>query len=193
MVDVMGSDEGEESTGKRENFVGEVVFSRVDCECEDCLQGREALKQVADEDDDTDTDFDHLMRIRALTEYDSEFNQFGLNVSRAWSSKWMVFTAFFENLHGPYSDNGIESLEDLADFLTDRVYEFRDITFEEDEEITWDYAGDEPHVEKLNELFEDSQFQPNSMLVPIREVTDEQELAELGVEDSAEQVEEVDF
>ena len=192
MPDVFGSGEGEEGTGERENFIGRVRFSNVDCSCEHCTSGKEALAEM-DDVDDTERDVDHLYNIEPLTVYEDteEFNEFGINTSNAWSSKWMVLTAFIENNIGTYEELGIESVEDLTSWLEDKVFEFRDVTFDEDEELVWEHSPDQ-HSEQINELFEDSDFQPNNMLVPVRQVTDDEVLAELGVEDSGE-VEEVDF
>lgn len=192
MADIMGSSEGEQGTGKRENFVGRVNFSNQDCSCEHCTTGDEAAKEAGVEEDELENDIDHLYNITALTEYeDTEFNEFGVNVSNKWQSKWMVLTAFFENNVGTFDELGIESTEDLTDYLEGRVFEFRDVTFEEDEELVWENSPNQ-HSEVLGEMFEDGQYKPNSMLVPVQEITDDEALAKLGVEDDGE-VEEVDF
>lgn len=191
MTEIMGSEQGEETTGNRENFIGRVNFSNVDCDCEHCQKGDDSGKEAGLSDEELASDIDHLYNIQALSEYDSEFNEFGINVSKSWQSKWMVFTAFFENNIGTFDEVGIEDLEDLTEYLEGRIFEFRDITWDEDEELVWENSPNN-HTENLGEMFEDSQYQPNSMLVPVREVTDDEELAQLGEEDDGE-VEEVDF
>ncbi len=192
MTDLMGSSEGEETTGKRDNFIGRVEFSRVNCTCEDCAKGDDAASKAGVDEEDLQNDIDHLFRVEALTEYDgSSFNVFGIDVSTSWQSKWQVFTAFFENNIGTFNELGLESTEDITDYLEGRVFEFRDVTFEEDEELTWEHSPN-GHTEVLGEMFDDGEYSPNSILVPVREITDDQKLAELGVTDDGE-VEEVDF
>lgn len=192
MTELMGSSEGEETTGQRENFIGRVVFSRVDCDCPDCTAGDEGAKKAGVDEEELENDIDHLYKIEALTEYEgSHFNQFGVNVSTSWQSKWQVFTAFFENNIGTFQALGLEDTQDITDYLEGRVFEFRDITWDEDEELVWEHSPNE-HTENLGEMFEDGEYKPNNMLVPVREIEDEEELAELGAVDDGE-VEEVDF
>jgi len=192
MTDIMGSEEGEQNTGNRENFIGRVNFSREDCDCEHCQSGDEAAANAGVSEEELASDIDHLYNVTALTQYEgTEFNEFGVNVSSSWQSKWMVLTAFVENNLGTFSDLGISDTSDLTDYFEGRVFEFRDITWDEDEELVWENSPN-GHTENLGEMFADGEFEPNSMLVPVREITDESELAELGVEDDGE-VEEVDF
>jgi hypothetical protein len=190
MTDIMGSGEAEEGTGAKQTFIGRVKFSRVDCDCEICQKGREAAEQGGY---DIDPDFDHIFAIEPLTEYENQQNVLGLNASKSYGSKWMMMTGHIENLLGTFAENGIETMEDLADFLEDRVLEFRDLTFEEDEEFTWEHAaGGDGYTANINNLFRDMENPPDSMLVPVGEITDEEKLAELGAEESIE-TEEVEF
>lgn len=190
MTDIMGSGQAEEGSGAKENFIGSVVFSRVDCDCEICSEGAEAAEEAGY---DVETDFDHVAAIEPHTQYENRQNILGLNTSTSFGSKWMMFVGHFENMHGSFEANDISTMEGLADFLTDRVYEWRDITFKEDEDFTWEHAaGGEGKTKNIQQLFGDMENPPNAMLVPVREVTDSDELSELGLEESIE-TEEVDF
>ncbi len=190
MVDALGSGSAEESAGNKENFIGKVEWSRVECDCEICQKGREAASEGGF---DADRDFDHPAKIQPLTQYDEYQHILGLNVSTAFSSKWMIFAGHVENIHGSFEENGVEELGDIADLLEGNVYEWREITFTEDEEFTWEEAnGGEGATYHIGNLFSDMDNKPRDMLVPVREVDDPDELSELDAEDEAE-VDEVDF
>jgi hypothetical protein len=182
MPDVFGSGEAEEGTGAKENFIGKIVYS-----------DPEETHPDVDEGGDWDRDFEQVAVIEPLTEYDNTQYIYGMDVRKSFGSKWMVFIGHVENIHGPLAELGIESLDDLADFLEEKVYEWRDLTFEEDETFTWEYAkGGEGYSANINGLFSDMENPPNSLLVPVRHVDDPEELAEYDETESAE-VEEVDF
>lgn len=190
MVDALGSDSAEESSGKKNDFIGKVKFSRPDCDCEICSKGRKAAENA---DWDSDVDFDHPAAIEPLTEYEKQQNILGLNVSTSFASKWMMLAGHIENIHGGFSENGVETLDDIADLLEGNVYEWTEITFTEDREFTWEAANNgEGATYHIGNLFSDMDNKPGNMLVPVRLVDDPDELAELGAEESAE-VDEVDF
>lgn len=187
MPDVFGSSSAEEATGAKQNFIGKVKFSRVDCDCPICESGREAGG------DQYDSDIDHLLAIEPLTEYDKQQNVLSVNARRSFGSKWMVFIGHLENAIGPLEEHGVESFEDLCELLTNRVFEFRELTFEEDETFTWEHAkGGDGYSANISNLFQDMTNPPDAMLVPVREVTDPEELSEIGAEETGE-VEDVEF
>lgn len=179
MVDIMGSEDGESGTGKKENFIGRVVRSEVD---------------ASDERFQTEyeSDFDVFMQITPLTEYEEDQFVLGMDTSTAWGSRYLIMVGHLENIHGPLGENGITDGESLCDFLEGKVYEFRDLTFEEDEEFTWEHGGQDGHTEAIRDLFPDEEYRPDNMTVPVREVTDPEELADLGIE-AGEEVTEPDF
>lgn len=186
MADPLSSSEGSDEPAARRNFVGRIEFSRVECDCEHCQKGEEAKAKSGEDWDDYD--YQHLYKIQPLSEYNKPMSEFGINASDRFASKWMVFIGHLENLHGNLRENDINSLEELGEFLTGRVYEFRDITWEEDEEF--DFPGEDTPTLKLDEIF-DGDFQASSMLVPVREVADEDELADLGENEVSDEVEEI--
>jgi hypothetical protein len=190
MVDAFSSSDAEESTGAKDNFIGKVVFSRVDCTCDICSKGKSSAEEKGY---DIDTDFDHPAQIEPLTEYEKKQNVLGLNTSTSFGSKWMIFAGHLENIHGSFQENGVESLDDLAEMIEGNVYEWREVTFTEDEDFTWEQANNgDGATYNIGNLFGGMENPPNEMLVPVRQITDPDELAELGAEESAE-VEEVDF
>jgi len=167
------SQDGEEGTGVKKDFVGEVISSEVDSQ-------REKFQT------EYDSDFDVFMEIHPLTQYENNQFVLGLNTSTNWSSKWQVMMAHIEGIHGPLGENGVESLEDLAEFLTGRVYEFKELDFGDDYEVEWEHAPDGGKTAVLSELFPDPEYRPDPMVVPVAEVTDDERLADLGVEDAGE-------
>jgi hypothetical protein len=183
MTDFMGSEQAEEATGAKENFIGQIIHS-----------DPEEMHSSVDESQggDWESDFEQPAVIEPLTQYESLQYIYGLNTAKSFGSKWQVFVGHIENIHGPLSEHGIESMDDFAEFLEGRVYEWRELTFEEDEDFHWEHAPDGGRTENIHNLFKDSDNPPNALLVPVREVTDANELAEIGAEESAE-VEEVDF
>lgn len=185
--DPLSSEEGVDEVPAKDNFIGKVEFSRVNCECPDCTKGAEGAAKKGLKEEELESDYDHFFHVQPLTEYEKPQNVFGLNTNDNYTSKWMVMIGHLENVHGPLRGHGVENLEDLAEFLSGKVYEFRDITWQEDEEFTWPGTGT---TKNLGRMFT-GDFTPRSMLVPIREVTDEDELMDLGA-DEADEVEEVE-
>lgn len=178
MTDPLSPDDGEQTEGKKDDFVGTVVLSQVECDCENCVKGDENADFGYEDDRKT---FDHLMKIDPLTVYedtDGYFHEYSVPISKSFGSKWMVFLGHLNKAHG--SDPGFETLEDIAGFLEGRVFELREVSWEEDEEFEYPGVGE---TINFSELF-DGEFEPNNMLLPIKEVTDENELANLGVESS---------
>lgn len=187
MADPLGSSSAEEATGAKSDFIGKVTFSRVDCDCSICESGREASGG------EYTSDVDHLMAIEPLTEYEKQQNVLGIDVRRSFGSKWMLFVGHVENIIGSLEENGVEDLDDFTALLEGRTFEFRELTFEEDEEFVWEHAkGGEGYSAVIKDLFAGMTNPPSPMLVPVREVTDPDELAELGAEEAGD-VEEVDF
>jgi hypothetical protein len=182
MTEPLGSSAGEESSGAKDNFIGKVIYSDPD-----------QLHESVDGSDEYESDFEQVAVIEPLTEYEKSQYVYGMNVSQSYGSKWLVFAGHLENAVGSFEENGIESLDDLAEFLKGKVFEWRELTFDENEDFTWEHAnGGEGYTANIQSLFSDMTNPPNSLLVPVRHVNDPEELAELGEEESAE-VEEVDF
>lgn len=182
MPDIFGSGEGEEGSGAKDNFVGKVIYSDTD----------DTHSSASAGSDEYDSDFEQVAVVEPLTQYENNQYIYGLDVSSSWGSKWMIFIGHFENIHGSLPDNSIGNLEELADFLVGNVYEWRDITFTEDEEFTWEEAPDGGVTKNIRDIFSGMENPPNNMIVPVRHVDDPQELAEYGEGESAE-VEDVDF
>jgi hypothetical protein len=182
MVDAFSSENAEESSGGKPNFIGRIVTSRPD----DDEHG------VKDEWQKEGKDYyDYLYEIEVLDHDWKNLHEFGIEVSNNFNSKWMLFIGHLENIHGKLSDNGIEGYEDLADALEGKVYEFREITFEEDEEFTWNESPD-GHTVNLGEMFDSGENAPNEFIVPVR-VVDDEELEDLDDVESEEEVEEVEL
>lgn len=172
------TDKATEGSGTREPFIGRVVRSEVDSD---------------DERFNTqyDADWDIVYEIEALdSDYENMF-ELSLNVRQSLGSKFMVFVGHLENIHGKLAEYEIDGLEDMAEFLEGRVYEFNDVDLTADRDFTFEHKGD-GHTVNFKELFGGLENPPDSMLLPVREVTDPEELAELGVESEG-SVEEVEF
>ena len=176
-MDTFGTEGAEESEGTRENFIGKVVRSEVDTD-EERFQTQ------------YENDMDIVYEIEVLSEDWENLFELGLNGAEALNSKFKVFIGHLENIHGSLADHGVEGFEDLAEFLEGRVYEFKDQDMTADEEFTFEERSDSLTV-NFSELFSDMDNPPNQMILPVREVTDEDELADLGTEGGGD-VEEVD-
>lgn len=177
-MDAFSSDDAEESTGTRPNFIGKVIASAV--------ESQEERFQTQYEND-----IDVLYEIDALDHDWENVFELGVNVRQSIGSKWMVLIGHLENIFGPETVRGWDSLEDMLDFLEGKVFEFKDQDFTADEDFTFEHKGD-GHTINFKDTFGDLENPPNSMMLPVREVTDAEELADLGVEtDGA--TEEVDF
>lgn len=185
MADPLSADEGEDRTGAKENFIGRVLFSRKSCDCETCEKGRQNANFERDDDRDV---YDHPLHVEPLEEYDNEQDLLSLSINDNFQSKWMLFIGHLQQIHGNLNEH-VDSIDELGEFLEGKVYEFRDITFTEDEEFT--YPGDVKTV-TFNRMFTGDN-PPNSMLVPVRAITDEDELADLGEESAPEADETVEL
>lgn len=170
MVDAFSTDEGEETNGKKDNFIGRVVTS-------DVVSDEYPVKDEYREDDETY--IDHLYEIEVLSEDWDNMSEFSIKLSSSYTSKWMVLLHHLEQFLGNLREEGIDSPQDLCEYLEGRVFEFKDISWEEDEEIDF---GEGSPTYKLSEMFEGNDNSPNNFMVPVREVTDEDELADLGGE-----------
>lgn len=179
MSDLKTSSDGKETSGVKKDFTGEIVNSEVNA-TEERFQT------------EYESDFDIFFEIEPLTEYEKRQYVLGLDVSESWGSKWQIMMAFLENLHGPLAEKGVTTLEELADFLVGNVYEFRELDFDSDAVVTWEHAPNGGHEAAVRDLFPDEDYRPDPLTVPVREITDSEELAELGVEDAGD-VEEIDF
>lgn len=181
-MDAFSSEDAEESSGAKPNFIGRIVRT----EPEDSEDGiKEEYK------DEGSSYYDFLYEIDVLDKDWKNQLQYGVEISNNFGSKWMLLIGHLENIYGPLGEQGIEGPEDLAEALEDKVYEFREITFEEDEEFTWEESPNN-HTVNLGEMFGDSENSPNEFLVPVREVG-EDEVAEIDVAEAEEDVEEVDL
>lgn len=178
MADPLSMDEGEDRTSAKENFVGRIVASEV--ESDDYGMDEEYMEADS-------SYFEHVYEIDVLDHDWGNLHVFSLEVNNNFQSKWMVLVGHLQQIHGDLADeHGVESLGELADFLTDRVYEFREITWQEDEEF--DYPGVDKTV-NFGSMFAGSENLPNPLIVPVREVTDEEELDSLG-EDTPTEIDE---
>lgn len=177
-MEAFSSDEAEESTGTRPNFIARVVGGAVESD-DDRFQTQ------------YENDIDVLYELEALDHDWENVFELGVNVRQSLGSKWMVLIGHLENIHGPEAIRGLDSLDDLIEFLQGRVYEFKDQDFTADEEFTFKHKGDGETI-NFEDVFGELENPPNSMMLPVREVTDEEELADLGVEAEG-ATEEVDF
>ena len=177
-MDAFSSDDAEQSTGTRPNFVGRVVDNAEDSE-EERFQTQ------------YDSDIDVLYEIEALDEdYDNIF-ELGVDVRQSLGSKWMILVGHLENIHGAETVRSFGGIDEMLEFLEGRVYEFTEQDFTADEDFTFEEKGD-GHTINYEDTFGDLENVPNPMMLPVREVDDPEELADLGVEtDGA--TEEVDF
>jgi hypothetical protein len=181
-MDAFDTSDMEESSGSKKNFLGEVTASAVDMD--------DADVDIDSGSDQYESDIDIVYAVNPLTEYEDTMYELGLNTSKSKVSKWFVLVCHLENIYGEtLPELGVESKEDLCESLEGKAFEFRDITFDEDEVIESEVTGKSVDLQS----FRDMENSPNSMMVPVREVT-EDELAELDVDASDdEDVEEVEF
>lgn len=193
MVDALGSDQAEESSGKKPNFIGQVVHSQYQ-------DDDNPMKDEYIGDDETREDyFEYLYEIEVLevlSEESKDWNnlsEFSVKITNNFDSKWMFFVGHLENIFGKLSDNGIESYADIGDFMEGKVFEFREVNWEESEEFEWEESPD-GRAKRIDRIFADSDNMPNNMIVPVREV-DPDEALDAGAEPSPDDddVEEVDL
>lgn len=182
MVEGLNPDDLEESSGAKENFIGRVIDSSVDGLAE---KAKEA--GYSDGSSEYESDIDHFMFIQPLTVYEKPQSELSLNVSNDPKSKWVVMMMHLREIHGEEVANA-ESLQDVLDLMHGNVYEFRDITWTEDEPVP---VIGESHGVTYKSIGRERD--PNSMLVPVREVTDEAELADIDAEVDTGGVEEMEL
>lgn len=182
MVDAFSSEDAEESTGGKPNFIGRIVRS----EPSDSDDGiKEEYK------DDGKSYYEFLYEIEVLDHDWKNQLQYGVEMSNNFRSKWMLLIGHLENIHGSLDEAGIGGPEEMAEALEGAVYEFREITFEEDEEFTWENSPN-GHTVNLGEMFGDSENSPNEFIVPVRAV-DEEEVEELDAGGDGEDVDEIEL
>lgn len=188
MPDPLSTDDAEENVAGHREFIGKVVYSAVDT-ARDELQGKEEYEN----------DIDVLYEIEPLNREDwSNVFELGVDARQSLGSKWMVFVGHLENVFGgSLSDQGITTLEDLTEFLEDKVFKFKDINFDSDEEFTFEHRvgsdGEMGETVVMSDLFGDMDNTPNPMLVPVEHVDDPETLEELEAEGEIESADEVDF
>lgn len=182
MVDAFSSEDAEESSGTKPNFIGRIVRSEPS-------DSEDGIKEEYKEEDKSY--FDFLYEIEVLDKDWKNQQQFGVEMSNNFNSKWMFLIGHLENIYGDLGEAGIEGPEDLAEALEGKVFEFKEYDWTEDEEFTWEESPNEKTV-VANQMFRDSENPPNEFIVPVREV-DEDEVSELGGGDESEEVEEVDL
>lgn len=167
------TDDAEESSGTRPNFVAEVVRSEPNTDDEDFQTKYESDIDIVYELNVLDHDWENLYEL-------------GLNVSGSIGSKFMILTAALENVLGPEEVRSWGGPEDMAEALGGMVFEFQDLDLTADEDFTFQHKGDDGHTINLEDTFGDLENPPESMLIPVRQVTDEDELADAGHEGSGE-------
>jgi len=181
-MDAFSSADAEESTGGKPNFIGRITRS----EPEDSEDGiKEEYK------DEGKAYFDFLYEIEVLDKEWKNQLQYGVEMSNNFRSKWMLLVGHLENIHGPLAENDITGPDDLAEALEGSVYEFREITWQEDEEFTWEHSPNKKTL-KFSEMFSNSENPPAELIVPVRKLSEE-EVDELDGTDSDEEVEEVEL
>lgn len=177
-MSAFSTDDADENAGTRPNFIARVVRSERDA-TDDQYQS------------DYDQDIDILYELEVLDKDFKNMYELGVNVRKSLGSKWMLLIGSLENIHGPEVVRQWDSLEDMFEFLDDKVYEFTDMDLVADDEFTFEHKGDGKTI-NLKDTFGDLENPPDSMLLPVREVTDSDELADLGAEKAGD-VEEMEF
>ena len=182
MVNAFSTDDAEEQSGTKPNFIGRVVDSEPES---DEYPMNENYK------DEGEIYFEHVYEIDVLSEDWGNLHEFSVKVNNNIYSKWMVLIWHLQDIHGDLEgEHGVQSLDDLAEFLTGRVYEFREIDWTEDDELYFD--GLDKSV-RIRDIFSGSDNTPNPMLTPVREVTDEDELGEIETSDAPEIDEDIEL
>jgi len=171
MADPLSTDDGEEQSGTKPDFIGKVVDSAM--EHEDFPQNDEW------EDPDHPT-VALLYEIQPLNkpEWKNQYESY-VRVNNNFQSKWMLVIGHLQHIHGNLKEQGIEGVDDLLEFLKGRVYKFREIDFSEDEEFT--YPGTDTTV-VFNQMFRGGENDVGPLMVPAEEVTDEDTLMDLGAD-----------
>lgn len=168
MADPLTADDAEDSTGARENFIGRVEFSREDCDCEEvCSKGSGQFER----------DIDHFAYIEILDDtYDGPLHVLGMDVNSGPMTKWMVMIGHLTDIFGNLEEQDLETYQDVLEFIEGRTFEWRDITWTENEE--YPVIGESRDIRYVDI---GRQNEPDSMLAPVRLVGDD-ELEELGAE-----------
>lgn len=170
MADPLTPDDAEDVSGTKENFVGRVIGSSIDGLVEEAKEHYDEPSQSYESDVPR---YDHFAYIDVLDgTYDKNQNIWGLSVREGRTTKWMVLMSHLYDVHRDEWVENVESYQDIPEFITGRVYEFRDIGWTEDEEV--------PHLGVTYREVGRSKSDINEMLVPVREVTDQNELSDLG-------------
>lgn len=195
MPGAFSSDDAEVSSGTKPDFIAEIERSQPN----DPDGENEGISEQYKEDGKAYYEF--LYELAPIAKRDGEdgwedadwdnLYEYGVEMSQNFHSKWMFLIGHLENIHGSLSELGIEGGEDLQEFLEGRTYVFREFDFTENDDFTWEESPDEYTI-TVRDMFGDSENSPNSMMVPVKEVTDEQ-LEELGIGDGDEDVEEVEL
>jgi len=181
-MDAFSSENAEESSGGKPNFVARIIRSEPH-ESEDGIK-----EEYKNEGEDY---YEFLYELDVLDHDWSNLRQYGVRITTNFESKWMVFVGHLENIHGPLAENDITGPDDLAEALEGSVYEFREITWQEDEEFTWEHSPNKKTL-KFSEMFSNSENPPAELIVPVRKLSEE-EVDELDGTDSDEEVEEVEL
>lgn len=180
----MGSDEGTDDSGTKENFIARVVRSEKRSE-------EYGSEEFLDEDETRDDRYELLYELEVLDHDWGNLFEFSITPTSNFRSKWMVLLARLENTHGHLSDYGVEAPEDLGDLIEDRVYEFEEVDWTEDKQVFWPYANDGDG--KTLHFDDIANNQWGEFILPVDEVSEE-ELQDMGVDDVEEaDVEEVDL
>jgi hypothetical protein len=178
MVSPFSTDDAEENAGTREDFIARVVKSEVDAENERFQS-------------DYDQDIDILYELDVLDHDWENLYELGINVRKSLGSKWMLIIGSLENIHGPEAVRQLSSLQDLAEFLNDKVYKFKDYNLTADEDFVFQHKGQGETI-NFEDVFGDLDNPPGTMALPVEEVTDEDKLADLGANEDTE-VDEYEF
>jgi len=175
MSDPLTPDDAEDVSGTMNNFIGKVIGSSVDGLALEALN--DGYEESSSRYESDVPEFDHFAYIQPLDgTYDSNQNILSLSVRGGRQTKWMTMMAHLFDIHGDEWTEAVDNYKDIPDFIKGRVYEWRDVSWSENEEV--------PGLDVTYQEIGRGNDQINTMLVPVREVTDENELADLGVENS---------
>jgi hypothetical protein len=174
MSDPLTPDDAEDVSGTKDNFVGKVIGSSIDGLALEALNdGYQESSQQYESDVPVVDHFAYIDPVDGT--YSNNQNILSLSVRSGRQTKWMTMMAHLFDVHGDEWANNIDGYEDIPDFIKGRVYEWMDVSWTEDEEV--------PGLGVTYQEIGRGNDQIKTMLVPVREVTDENELADLGVED----------
>lgn len=195
MTGAFSSEDAEVSSGTKPDFVAEVARSQPN----DPDGENEGISEEYKSEDSEYYEFLYELAPIALANDDGKWEEaswdnlyeYGVEITKNFHSKWMFLLGHLENIHGSLQDEGIEGPEDLAEFLEGRTYVFREYDFTENDTFVWEESPDEYSV-RIDQMFGDSENLPNSMMVPVKEVTEDQ-LVSMDVSGGEEDVEEVEI